>query len=57
MSGKGSGRRPGEGYQEAFDRIFGEKKRQQWTPPPIDNGKQQEQDKDSLKPLGAASND
>lgn len=33
MSGKGSGRRPGEGYQEAFDRIFGEKKREPYVPP------------------------
>lgn len=54
---KGSKQRPGEGYQEAFSRIFGEKKRQQWTPPPIDSVQQQAQDKDSLKPLGAVSND
>lgn len=35
MSGKGSDRRPGEGYQEAFDRIFGEKKRERYVPLPL----------------------
>lgn len=35
MSGKGSGRRPGEGYEEAHARIFGEKKRERYVPPPI----------------------
>lgn len=32
---KGSKQRPGEGYQEAFARIFGEKKRQPYVPPPL----------------------
>lgn len=26
--GKGSGRRPGQGYQDAWERIFGDKKEQ-----------------------------
>lgn len=32
--GKGSGRRPGEGYQDAWERIFGKK------PPPAPAPKQ-----------------
>lgn len=35
MSGKGSGRRPGEGYQDNFSRIFGEKKKQPYVPPEL----------------------
>lgn len=31
--GKGSGRRPGEGYQEAWERIFGKKPQQPLKPP------------------------
>lgn len=52
MSGKGSGRRPGEGYQESFSRIFGEKKRERYIPPPIDGLQQQAQDKGSFNPSG-----
>lgn len=32
--GKGSQRRPGEGYQEAWERIFGKKPAQQPVPQP-----------------------
>lgn len=48
MSGKGSGRRPGEGYEDAHARIFGEKKRERYVPPPIDSAQQQAQDQGSL---------
>lgn len=32
MSGKGSGRRPGEGYEDAWERIFGRKPKEQPEP-------------------------
>lgn len=35
MAGKGSGRRPGEGYEDNHARIFGERKRQPYVPPPL----------------------
>lgn len=33
--GKGSGRRPGDGFEANHERIFGKRERQQWTPPPL----------------------
>jgi hypothetical protein len=29
MSGKGSGRRPGDGYEDAWERIFGKKQKEE----------------------------
>lgn len=40
MSGKGSGRRPGEGYQDNFSRIFGERKKERYVPPPVPQPKE-----------------
>lgn len=43
MSGKGSKQRPGEGYQDNFDRIFGERpKRQPYVPPDIPSMSEEE---------------
>ena len=38
--GKGSDRRPGDGYQDGWDRIFGDKKRQQPEQPKEQEKKQ-----------------
>lgn len=35
MSGKGSGRRPGAGYEANHERLFGKHERQQYVPPPL----------------------
>lgn len=42
MSGKGSGRRPGEGYEDAWERIFGRKPKEQPEAP--DDKKPEEED-------------
>lgn len=56
MSGKGSNRRPGEGYEDNHGRIFGERpKKARYVPPalPVDSAQGQAQDGDSINPTGA----
>lgn len=52
MSGKGSDRRPGKGYEDNFSRIFGERPKRQPYTPPVDGAQDSEQDEDSTNPLG-----
>lgn len=37
---KGSKQRPGKGYEDNFSRIFGERKRERYVPPPVPQPKE-----------------
>lgn len=46
MSGKGSGRRPGEGYEDNHEAIFGKRERRQYVPPTLPQPKDKDEKED-----------